>query len=79
MKRRKLAAAAGALSVTAFATTVGLGANFGLFGLTQPESPVGRLDSANTATANPASGGVDPVAVRRVVPTTVALPRDADD
>ena len=79
MERHKLLATAGMLSITAFATTVGLGANFGLFGLTQPESPVGRLDSANTATANPAGGGVDPVAVRRVVPTTVAIPLDADD
>ena len=45
MQRRRLLATAGVLSVTAFATTVSLGANFGLFGLTQPDSPVGRLNS----------------------------------
>ena len=44
MERRKLVATAGALSVTAFAATLGLGATFGLFGVTQPDSPLGRLD-----------------------------------
>lgn len=45
----------GVLSTTAFATTVGLGATFGLFGLTQPESPVGRLGGPA-----PAAAQVDP-------------------
>jgi hypothetical protein len=49
MQRRKLLAVAGALSVTAFATTVGLGANFGLFGITEPNSSVGRLDTGPAA------------------------------
>lgn len=49
MQRRKLLAVAGALSVTAFATTVGLGANFGLFGITEPHSSVGRLDTGRAA------------------------------
>ena len=44
MRRRKLVATAGALSVTAFAATVAIGANFGLVGQAEPDSPVGRLD-----------------------------------
>ena len=50
MERRKLWATAGALSITAFATTVGLGASFGLFGITEPESPVGHLDTRRAVT-----------------------------
>jgi hypothetical protein len=61
VERRRLLATAGVLSVTAFATTVSLGANFGLFGLTQPDSPVGRLDSHLPVAA----------AVRLASPTTV--------
>ena len=49
MVRRKAAAIAGAAAVTAFAATVGLGANFGLFGMTQPDSRVGHLDGARPA------------------------------
>jgi hypothetical protein len=55
MERRRLLAVGGVLSVTAFATTVGLGATFGLFGLTQPESPVGRLGGPAPAAAQVAS------------------------
>jgi hypothetical protein len=55
MERRRLFAVGGVLSVTAFATTVGLGATFGLFGLTQPDSAVGRLGGPA-----PAAGQVDP-------------------
>jgi hypothetical protein len=44
-------AVAGALSATAFATTVGLGANLGLFGITEPDSTVGRLDTSRPASA----------------------------
>ncbi len=51
MERRRLLAVGGVLSVTAFATTVGLGATFGLFGLTQPDSPVGRLGGPAPAAA----------------------------
>jgi hypothetical protein len=73
VERRRLLATAGALSATAFATTVCLGANFGLFGLTQPDSPVGRLDVRRPVAA----------AVRVAPPTTVitAPPRAprADD
>lgn len=58
MERRRLLAVGGVLSVTAFATTVGLGATFGLFGLTQPDSPVGRLGgpAPAAAQANPREG-----------------------
>jgi len=55
MERRRLLAVGGVLSVTAFATTVGLGATFGLFGLTQPDSAVGRLGGPA-----PAAAQVDP-------------------
>ena len=55
MERRRLMAVAGALSATAFATTVALGANLGLFDMTQPDSGAGRLDGARTVvtTAEP--------------------------
>jgi hypothetical protein len=48
MRRGKLVATAGALSVTAFAGTVAIGAAFGLVGQAEPRSPVGRLDDHNT-------------------------------
>jgi hypothetical protein len=44
MRRRKFVAAAGALSVTAFAATVAIGANFGLVGQAEPNSSIGRLE-----------------------------------
>jgi len=50
VERRKLWATAGALSITAFATTVGFGASFGLFGITEPDSPVGRLHTHRVVT-----------------------------
>ena len=61
MQRRRLLATAGLLSVTAFATTVSLGANFGLFGLTQPDSPVGRLNSRLPVAADVRQGPVTTV------------------
>ncbi|MET0628428.1 MAG: hypothetical protein ABW033_08220 [Acidimicrobiia bacterium] len=51
MVRRKAAAIAGAAALTTFAATVGLGANFGLFGLTQPDSRMGHLDGARAISA----------------------------
>ena len=42
--RRKVVAIAGALAVAAFSATVALGANLGLFRLTQADSGVGRLN-----------------------------------
>jgi hypothetical protein len=50
VERRKLWATAGVLSIAAFSTTVGLGASFGLFGITEPESPVGHLDTRRSVT-----------------------------
>ena len=73
MQRRRLLATAGAVTITAFATTVGLGASFGLFGVTEPDSPVGRLDSRRTAT-------VEAHAIPAAVPVTTTPPgADADD
>ena len=72
MERRKLWATAGALSIAAFSTTVGLGVSFGLFGITEPESPVGHLDTRRSATE---------VRVAPTPSTTVApaAPPAADD
>jgi hypothetical protein len=77
VERRKLVATAGALSVTAFAATVGLGATFGLFGVTQPDSPIGRLDDrrAVAVAANAESvAGASPA-----VATTPRIVAGADD
>jgi hypothetical protein len=49
LERRKLIATAGALSVSAFAGTVAIGATFGMFNLTQPDSPTGHLASNSHA------------------------------
>jgi hypothetical protein len=76
VQRRKLLATAGALSATAFATTVCLGANFGLFGITEPDSPVGRLDP-NRAAATASVRSVP--SASPAVATTTPVPRDADD
>jgi hypothetical protein len=72
VERRKLLATAGAVTISAFATTVGLGASFGLFGVTEPDSPVGRLDSRRAA--------VEAHAVPAPAPVTTTPPgADADD
>ena len=81
VERRKLLATAGVLSITAFATTVGLGANFGLFGLTEPQSPVGHLDSRN-AVAQVRAAPAALVPAPTTTTTTVPKPRPsahADD
>jgi hypothetical protein len=81
VERRKLLATAGVLSITAFATTVGLGANFGLFGLTEPQSPVGHLDSRNAIApvrATPAAVVPAPTTTTVTVPKPTPAPR-ADD
>jgi hypothetical protein len=78
MRRRKLVATAGALAVTAFGATLALGANLGLVGQAEPDSPVGRLDARRSAaTAPPAAV---PAAESATVPvTTPRLGPDADD
>jgi len=75
VQRRKLLAVAGALSVTAFATTVGLGANFGLFGITEPDSPAGRLDPSRAGTS---ARPVTPASVSTAAPALPAR-RQPDD
>lgn len=74
MRRRRLVATAGALSVTAFAATVAIGANFGLVGQAEPDSPVGRLDGVHQVTAVAAGNHGATVAA-----TPAALGPDADD
>ena len=79
----------GVLSVTAFATTVGLGATFGLFGLTQPESSVGRLggpapaaaqvDPAHAAMGGAADGAADGTRTGPVPTRAAPFDDGADD
>ena len=68
MVRRKAAAIAGAAAATTFAATVGLGATFGLFGLTQPDSRMGRLDGARAASV----ANTPPAVTATVAPATIA-------
>ena len=76
MRRRKLVVTAGALSVTTFAATLAIGANFGLVGQAEPRSPVGRLeDDHHVATASAAP--LD--SATAVVVTTPKLGPNADD
>ena len=74
MRRSRLVATAGALSVTAFAATVAIGANFGLVGQAEPDSPVGQLDSRHRVVAESAVQPATAVAV-----TTPSFGPDADD
>jgi hypothetical protein len=73
MRRRKLVATAGVLSATAFAATVAIGANFGLVGQAEPNSPVGRLDDHHKVAA------VAAAAHGAVAVTTPRLGPEADD
>ena len=74
MRRRRLVATAGALSVTAFAATVAIGANFGLVSEAEPNSPVGRLEDQHRLAAVSARDDGTAVAV-----TPSVLGPDADD
>jgi hypothetical protein len=74
MQRRKLVATAGILSATAFATTVAIGAAFGLVGQAEPSSRIGRLGDQHRVAAVAAADARTPVAV-----TTPALGPKADD
>jgi hypothetical protein len=74
MRRSKLVATAGVLSATAFAATVAIGANFGLVGQAEPNSPVGRLADHHKVSAVAAVQSAPAVAV-----TTPNLGPDADD
>ena len=75
MRRRKLVATAGALSVTAFAATVAIGANFGLVGQAEPDSPVGRLEDHHHQIAVVSAGDNSTA----VAVTPSGLGPDADD
>jgi hypothetical protein len=74
MRRRRLVATAGALSATAFAATVAIGANFGLVGQAEPSSPAGRLNDHNQLAVVSAGHPGPAVAV-----TPSDLGRNADD
>jgi len=73
MRRRKLVATAGALSVTAFATTLAIGANFGLVGQAEPTSPMGRFDDQRRVVATATDPAVS------VAVTAPGFGPDADD
>jgi hypothetical protein len=75
VRRRKFWATAGALSATAFAATVGLGANLGLFGITEPNSSVGHLGTDRSAAS--ADVTVGPASVTAGSPPTTGGPRSA--
>jgi hypothetical protein len=73
MQRRKALATAGAISVTALAATIALGANLGLFGLTDDHGGPGNFAPVGAARHGPV--GTTEVAdlgspVRDAVPTT---------
>ena len=74
MRRSKLVATAGALSVTAFAATVAIGAGFGLVGQAEPSSRFGRLDDQHRVETASVTGAGHPAAV-----TTPAFGPHADD
>jgi hypothetical protein len=74
VRRSKLVATAGILSATAFAATVAIGANFGLVGQAEPDSPVGRLDDRRNGAV-----AATPDAEAAVTVTTPRLGPDADD
>ena len=76
MQRRKLVATAGALSVTAFAATLAIGANIGLVAQAEPRSPVGRLEDHHQV-ARASAAAVD--SATAVVVTTPKLGPNADD
>jgi hypothetical protein len=73
MRRGRLVATAGALSVTAFAATVAIGATFGLVGQAEPDSPVGRLKDHHVAVVSASDTGT------AVAVTPSGLGPDADD
>jgi hypothetical protein len=51
---------AGAAVATTFAATLGLGATFGLFGMTEPDGGVGDLEDARPVSAVQAGVQTDP-------------------
>jgi hypothetical protein len=60
--RRKTVAIAGALAVATFSATAAIGANLGLFGLTQADSRVGRLNDHRVPVTTLHRGNTNPVA-----------------
>jgi hypothetical protein len=68
MQRRKAIATAGAVTATATAAVIALGATFGIFGLAQQDSNVGKfpaVEATSTAPATTSPTQVDPSARSR--------------
>jgi hypothetical protein len=59
---RKARAMAGALALAAFSATAAIGANLGLFGLTQDGSGVGRLNQHHEPVSSAPAGSHRPAA-----------------
>jgi hypothetical protein len=53
MQRRKAIASAGAVTAIATAAVIALGANFGIFGLTQEDSNVGKFPAVGATSSSP--------------------------
>jgi hypothetical protein len=70
MARRRSVPMAGALAVAACSAAVALGANFGLFGLTQGDSRVGRLPTEHQRQAAEPAVTAEPVAQVAGYPVT---------
>ena len=54
MQRRKAIATAGAVTATAAAAVIAFGANFGIFGLSQDNSNVGKFPAVDATSSAPA-------------------------
>jgi hypothetical protein len=55
MQRRKAIATAGAVTAAATAAVIAFGANFGIFGLTQNDSNVGKFPAVEATSTAPAA------------------------
>lgn len=55
MQRRKAIATAGAITATATAAVIALGANFGIFGLADENSNVGKFPAVDASSSAPAA------------------------
>jgi hypothetical protein len=61
MQRRKAIATAGAVTATATAAVIALGANFGIFGLAQEDSNVGKFPAVEPTSTAPTATPPSPV------------------
>ena len=79
MQRRKALATAGGITVTALAATIALGANLGLFGLTNDQSGPGDFAPVSSATRTEVVDVPVPVTASTPRPAAGAEPRPAGE